>query len=135
MAHERPDEVVRRDQGRVDPRLPGILKRRHEDTAAIRSHLVLMEGELRMELVLHLDGELRLHLGEHVPVPVVVVAGVFLIEERWCAVLVGCASILREPIVDHLLAVRVVYGYVDEYHFVEDALDLVIVPRGKPVRQ
>ncbi len=100
-----------------------------------RAHLVLVEPHLREPLVVDGAGDgLRLLLGEHEPVAVVVVADVGVVEPRHPAALVPRAEVLAVPLGLHHLAVGVDRGQQQEHHLVEAALRLRVLGGGERVR-
>ena len=79
-----PQRIDPVDQQRIDIGLDRIEIRRQKQPRAPRVHLVDVVHDLRMpDVVERIDRQLRLHLGERVPVPVVVVPGVMVIQLGW----------------------------------------------------
>ena len=91
----------------MDVGIERIGERRDEHARALGAHLVLVDEELRVPLVV--DGAAqgpRLGLREHVPVAVVVVADVVVVEPRQPAALVLRADVLAVVVGDHDLRRR-----------------------------
>ena len=120
MAHVGPNHIVGCNEGRINTRFPRIFKRRNKDSGTPGTHLVLVKGELRVKLVLNFDGELCFNLRKHIPVTVVVVANIFLIQERRAAIFVVRTTPLIEPLIDSLLPIRVVNWNVDQDNIIQN---------------
>ena len=74
------DEVYRCDERGIEVGIDGILERRHEQTHAVRAHLMHVVHDFREPLLIqHARDETRLDLGQHEPVAIVVVADVLVV--------------------------------------------------------
>ena len=131
--HREPDVDVLLREDRMDVRVVRIVERRHEDPRLHGPHLVHVVRDLRLVVVLDLDGEPRLLLREHEPVAVVVVAGVLVIQVRIHAV--ERRPLRLVPVVDdEHLAVGVLRRHDQDDKIVEDLSDVGAAIGREPVR-
>ena len=107
----RTDEVDAAPDQRVQPRRGRVLVGRDEEAVAGRSHLVLVDDHLRVEVVVERpQDQLRLLQAALEPVAVVVVAGVPMIDIGRLGPFVGGPAHLLVPVGLHDLAVGVDRG-------------------------
>jgi hypothetical protein len=115
--------------------IDGIGEGRDEHARPLGAHLVLVDEDLRIPLVI--DGAIEgagLELGEHVPVAIVVVAGVVMVEPGQASAVVLGAGVFAVVVDDHLLAVGIERGDQQQHDVVEATLGLVIRGGGQRVR-
>ena len=132
-----PAERARRAGERgVDVRLPRVGVGRHEEPRAARAHLVHVVHDLRVPTLVDVaHGEPRFLLREHVPVAVVVVAGVGVVEQRRRGSLVARAELLRVPLAHQVRAVGVVRGDHEQHRLGQHRAHARLVARGQAVEQ
>ena len=107
-----------------------IHERRHEQPRAGISHLMHVVENLWMPFLVHaVDRVARLDLGEHVPIAVVIVAGVMVVELRHRRALERRLGDLFVPVDDDIEAVGIERGDEDEDDVVEDRPDFRRVAR------
>jgi hypothetical protein len=91
--------------------------------------------DLRMpDVVNFVDGELRLDLGERVPVAVVVVTDVLVIELGRLGAFELCAKCFVVPVFDDVDAVGIQAGDEQDDGVVEDLFDLGFIAAGESMR-
>ena len=113
---------------RVGMRPHRVFIRRHKDAGAIAAHMVVVKIRLRRPLF---EEDIAHILGFHdivgKSVPVVVVAGVFVVKGRVVAALVGGVQCGVIPVGHHNLAVRVEAGNHHQHDVFQDILNLLAV--------
>ena len=109
---------------------------RHEDARTATPHLVLIEIELGIRLVVHrIHPILRFHQVGLEEVPVVVVSCVVVVEPRHAGPFVVCTHVLPVPVRDEDLSVRIGGGDKHRHDIVENRTGDLIVSRGQQVDQ
>jgi len=102
------DEIDPGDNCGIEIRVHGILERRHEQTHAVRAHLMHVVDDLRKPfLVQHAGDEPCLDLRQHEPVAIVVMADVLVIEPGQGPALVPRPLVAAIPAHDRVEAVGV----------------------------
>ena len=136
VLHRRADHLVLGPDQRIDVGVDRVLVRRHVDARPVGAHLVDVEVELGDPLpVDHLGEHPGLGQVQHVGVPVVVVAGVVVVEVGQPGALVRRAAGLLRPVDHHLRAVRVEAGEEQEDGLLQDARRVRVVAGGELVGQ
>ena len=131
-----PESTRRRHEGAVHVRLPRGGVGRDEQAGPSRPHLVGVVHDLRVPPVVQVpDGEARLRLREHVPVPVVVVADVGVVEHRRGRSLEGRPELPAVPLGHEVGPVGVVRRQDDQHRGVEHRPHAVVVARGEVVQE
>ncbi len=132
--HERADQVDLADDERVDVRVERLGVRRDEHPGARRSHLVLVEEDLREPVVVEDSADrLRLGLRQLREVPVVVVPDVGVVEPRHPAPLPARPEVLPVPLDLHTVAVGVDRRDEEEDDLREAPLRLGVLGRREGV--
>ena len=134
------DRAAQRPRGRAQRRvhvgLPRIEVGREEEPRSPRSHLVHVVDDLGPPTVVKVaHREQGLRLREHVPVAVVVVAGVLLVEGRGRGRREGAPRVAALPGGHEVGPVRVVGGNEEHHRLLEDARDLRVRARRQPVSE
>ena len=134
VAHLRADQVDPPPDHGLDVRQGRVHEGRDEEPGARRAHLVLVDVDLGQPVVVKdLGHGPGLGQVEHVPVAVVVVAGVVVVEPGHAAALVLGADVFPVPVDDHLVAVRVVARHEEDDDVVEDLAGVEEGPAGDEV--
>ena len=132
----RAERVYAVDQQRIDVRLDRIEVRRQEEPRSVGVLLVDVVHDLRVPHVVdRVHYELRLDLGERVPVAVVVVPDIVMIQLGWVGALRGRAHRTVVPASDDRDTVGVERGHEPEDHVVEDRARGGAGVGGEPIRQ
>jgi hypothetical protein len=134
--HVAPQLVHRGDDQWVHVRLHRIGVGREEDPGAGAPHLVHVVDDVGPPRVVRLlHRELRLALGEGVPVTIVVVTDVVVVQRREPGTLELRPHPPAVPIGDHLRTVGVQRRDVQEHHLVQDLPHARVVGRGEAVEE
>jgi len=124
------------DQQRIDVRLDRIEVGRQEEPRPVCVLLVNVVHDLRVpHVVERVHHQLRLDLGERVPIAVVVVPGVVMVQLGWLGALGGRAERAVVPVGDDRDPVRVERGHEPEDHVVENRAGRETGVARQPVRE
>ncbi len=98
-----------------------IDKRRHHEPGAVAAHLVHIKHSLWVLAVVQIHKQARFRLRHHEPVTIIVVAGVWVVEERQFGIVVLGAANAIVPIVNQVDAIRIVARHQQHDGFFQHA--------------